>query len=142
MTPTAAPVEIPSKRRLAVTTAISLCIAGLLLVTVVLPAEYGVDPLGTGRALGLSVISAPVSKAEAPPAAVSRKLLETVAQALNPGAFAVLAKLGMIHLFADGLTLELNFNGLEKMPEWGEDYSKMPEVEGAKDNAGTVTRRV
>lgn len=68
MTPTAAQVEIPSKRRLAVTTAIALCVAGLLLVTIVLPAEYGVDPLGTGRAVGLSAISAPVSKAEAPPA--------------------------------------------------------------------------
>ncbi len=40
----------------------------------------------------------------------------------------------------DGLTIELNFNNLPKMPDWGEDYSKMPEVEGAKDKAGTMTR--
>ena len=40
----------------------------------------------------------------------------------------------------DGLTLELNFNGLNPMPDWGEDYSKMPEVAGAKDKAGTITR--
>ena len=32
----------------------ALVIAGILLVTVILPAEYGMDPLGTGRALGLS----------------------------------------------------------------------------------------
>ena len=40
----------------------------------------------------------------------------------------------------DGLTIELNFNNLPKMPDWGEDYSQMPEVAGAKDKAGTVTR--
>ena len=41
----------------------------------------------------------------------------------------------------DGLTIELNFNNLPKMPEWGEDYSQMPAVEGAKDKAGTMTGR-
>ena len=38
----------------------------------------------------------------------------------------------------DGLTIELNFVGLEKMPDFGEDYSKMPEIEGAKDKEGTL----
>ena len=33
--------------------------AAVLLVTVVLPAEYGIDPIGTGRALGLSALSQP-----------------------------------------------------------------------------------
>jgi hypothetical protein len=32
----------------------ALVAAAILLVTVVLPAEYGIDPLGTGKALGLS----------------------------------------------------------------------------------------
>ena len=39
----------------------------------------------------------------------------------------------------DGLTIELNFNGLKEMPDFGEDYSKMPQVAGAKDKAGSVT---
>ena len=30
-----------------------MIIAGVLLVTIVLPAEYGLDPTGIGRALGL-----------------------------------------------------------------------------------------
>ena len=42
----------------------------------------------------------------------------------------------------DGLTIELNFNGLKKMPDYGEDYSTMPAVEGAKDMVGTVTKPV
>lgn len=40
----------------------------------------------------------------------------------------------------DGLTIELNFNGLKVMPDYGEDYSTMPALEGAKDMAGTVTK--
>ena len=34
-------------------TAVALLVAALLLVTVVLPAEYGIDPIGAGAALGL-----------------------------------------------------------------------------------------
>ena len=40
-------------RRLAIATVIALMVAALLLLAAVLPAEYGVDPLGTGKALGL-----------------------------------------------------------------------------------------
>jgi len=47
----------PSKSRLVLATLAALAIAGLVLVTVVLPAEYGIDPLGTGEALGLVVLS-------------------------------------------------------------------------------------
>lgn len=49
----------PSLGRLARTTAIALLVAAVLLATIVLPAEYGVDPLGTGRRLGLTQIAAP-----------------------------------------------------------------------------------
>jgi hypothetical protein len=47
------PHEPPSSRRLLTSTAIALAIAAVILVTVVLPAEYGVDPTGIGRVLGL-----------------------------------------------------------------------------------------
>ena len=40
----------------------------------------------------------------------------------------------------DGLTIELNFNGLNPMPDWGDDYSKMPALADAQDKAGTVTK--
>lgn len=43
----------PSRRQIARATGIAMTVAAILLVTAVLPAEYGVDPLGTGRALGL-----------------------------------------------------------------------------------------
>jgi hypothetical protein len=49
----------PSLSTLARTTAIALVVAGVILVTAVLPAEYGIDPVGTGRWLGLTEIAAP-----------------------------------------------------------------------------------
>lgn len=52
----------PSLATLARTTAIALAVAAVLLVTIVLPAEYAVDPLGTGRLLGLTEIAAPTVK--------------------------------------------------------------------------------
>ena len=41
------------RSRIAVATGVALAVAAALLVTIVLPAEYGRDPLGTGKALGL-----------------------------------------------------------------------------------------
>jgi len=54
--PTAAP---PSLQRLARTTAVALVVAVVILLTTVLPAEYAIDPLGTGRWLGLTDIASP-----------------------------------------------------------------------------------
>jgi hypothetical protein len=49
--------ELPSKRQLTITTLLALTIAAVILVTTVLPAEYGLDPTGAGDALGLTVMS-------------------------------------------------------------------------------------
>lgn len=47
----------PSKRKLAIATLSAFAVAGIVLVAVVMPAEYDIDPLGTGEALGLVVLS-------------------------------------------------------------------------------------
>lgn len=46
--------DLPSARQLIRSTVIALVTAAVLLVTVVLPAEYAVDPTGVGRVLGLT----------------------------------------------------------------------------------------
>jgi hypothetical protein len=46
--------DLPSSRTLLRSTLIAAVVALALLVTVVLPAEYGVDPTGIGRVLGLT----------------------------------------------------------------------------------------
>ncbi len=58
--PAAAPAPagpVPSMARLAKATAVALVVAGVVLVTIVLPAEYGIDPLGAGAATGLISLS-------------------------------------------------------------------------------------
>lgn len=49
--------EPPSAKKILVATGGALAVAGLLLVTVILPAEYGIDWLGTGRLLGVSALA-------------------------------------------------------------------------------------
>ena len=45
------------RERIALATAAAMFVAGVVLVTVVLPAEYGVDPTGAGNAFGLTQIA-------------------------------------------------------------------------------------
>ena len=44
---------VEHRQRIAVAAAAALLVAGLVLVMFVLPAEYAVDPLGTGARVGL-----------------------------------------------------------------------------------------
>src|SRR6185503_2121247 len=53
-----------SRRRLLLSTVIALLVAGVILITVVLPAEYGIDPLRIGSLTGLDVLG--TSKANRP----------------------------------------------------------------------------
>ena len=46
--------ELPSSAKLLRSTVIALIAAGVLLVTVVMPSEYAIDPTGVGGALGLT----------------------------------------------------------------------------------------
>ena len=54
----------PSARRLTITVAAALFTAVVILVVVVLPAEYGMDPTGLGRSMGLTAIHGPSRKLE------------------------------------------------------------------------------
>lgn len=51
----------PSRARIGLAALIALIVAGAVLVAFVLPAEYGIDPLGSGRALGLTELAAPAA---------------------------------------------------------------------------------
>jgi hypothetical protein len=55
--PSTGPGAAGSTGTLARATAIALVAAAIILITLVLPAEYGIDPLGTGAATGLIGLS-------------------------------------------------------------------------------------
>ena len=52
--PTPGPDALPTSSTLLRSTVIAVATAAVLLITVVLPAEYGVDPTGVGQVLGLT----------------------------------------------------------------------------------------
>jgi hypothetical protein len=49
--------EVAPRKKIAVATAAAAIVATVVLVTTIFPAEYGIDPLGTGRVLGLTKIA-------------------------------------------------------------------------------------
>lgn len=67
-TPTTPTPPAPSGGALLKATLAAIVIAAIVLVTAILPAEYGIDPLGTGEALGLnSLFGAEDAAVVAPP---------------------------------------------------------------------------
>lgn len=87
--------ELPSSKQLAASTLVAAGVAALLLVTAILPAEYGIDPTGIGRTLGLTQMgeikvslaqeAAQETTPQAPP-------LQTTAAAVNPSATGAVKK--------------------------------------------------
>ena len=51
----------PSPRALGAATGAALLTATVILATMILPAEYGIDPLGTGRVLGIAALAQPAA---------------------------------------------------------------------------------
>jgi hypothetical protein len=54
-------------------TVVALAVAVVVLVVAVLPAEYGIDPLGTGRALGLTALAGVNEEPPSTPVAAERQ---------------------------------------------------------------------
>jgi hypothetical protein len=79
---------LPSTAKLLKATAIAIAVAGVLLVTTVMPAEYGIDPTGVGARLGLTTLAAidtDDSVAATPPPVPSNAELSADIQARNAG---------------------------------------------------------
>jgi hypothetical protein len=88
--PAIAPGDVPSLKKIVAATVAALVAAAVILVVIVLPAEYGIDPLGTGKALGLGEL-ARASEQPAPGAPASDRASSTadnvtIAPVLEPSA--------------------------------------------------------
>ena len=58
-----------AKKELLRGTGLAAVAAGLILTVAILPAEYGIDPTGIGKALGLTTLHRPATTADSAPAA-------------------------------------------------------------------------
>jgi hypothetical protein len=79
--------SLPSNAQLLKATAVAIVVAAIVLVAAVLPAEYGIDPTGIGRWLGLtSLSSAPAapSAVQTEPGGLDDSLSLTTMGALSP----------------------------------------------------------
>jgi hypothetical protein len=145
-------------QRIGVATGVALLVAGLVLVMIVLPAEYGVDPLGTGGRLGLLPLGIVGQQVEAlNGAAVSRNAAhntvvvgaerpfheETVALTIAPHEFVEykyrLDK-GQALLYSWSATSPVDYE-LHAEPDgaprgYAESYEKRP---GTQQAAGTLS---
>lgn len=82
--------DLPSTKQLLRSTLIAAGVAGAILVTVVLPGEYGVDPTGMGRVLGLTQMGE-IKQQLAADAEAAAEVAPVVAEAAPAGASEVVA---------------------------------------------------
>jgi len=71
--PDVQPVQAPTKKAIAKASGIALAVALVILFTAVLPAEYGIDPLKTGKALHLTDLAKAAESKPGPKAAVGAR---------------------------------------------------------------------
>jgi hypothetical protein len=89
-TPNVGPGTVPSTRTLVAASGLALAVATVVLLVAVLPAEYGIDPLGTGRALGFSALSQPIAPIPVPPPeGETLAPVQTGAVGLYPGEYKI-----------------------------------------------------
>ena len=90
--------ELPSTRRLLKATAAAVAVAGVILVTTILPAEFGIDPTGIGGHLGLDALAGTATAAQlpdtapAPEPAPAQVELDAVGQPVKPIDGSVVSK--------------------------------------------------
>ncbi len=80
-------VEVPPLRKILTATAMALVAAVVILVAFVLPSEYGIDPLHSGRALGLTDLANANEPSSRPPVATAPAKTpepETTTVLINP----------------------------------------------------------
>ena len=151
-------VTAPSKSALLKATLIALAVAALILLVAVLPAEYGIDPLRTGRLLGLTDLAKSAEPAapagsRATPAQTGiytpqPKIYKTDSEdmTLRPGEgvevkYHMLKGAGMVYSWkADGI-LQFEFHGepdQKPRPDYFESYQLDDKV-GAQESFGSFT---
>ena len=76
--------QLPSSKQLLVSTLAAFVVAMILLITVILPAEYAIDPTGIGRGLGLTEMGEIKTSLEAEAEADKTKSAPQTVQQLSP----------------------------------------------------------
>jgi hypothetical protein len=129
------PPQPATAKQLWMATAAAAAVAALLLGTIVLPAEYGVDPLGTGAALGL------VRPDEPPPLTFEHALVPVQTGPLAQ--FAAPYKIDVVSFDLDPYQfLEYKYHlaqGAGLVFSWGSSAPVMYDFHGAPDGGSSAS---
>lgn len=104
------PDDLPTSRQLFRTTLIAAATAGAILVAIVLPSEYAIDPTGIGRALGytqMGEIKVQLAEEAAADAAVDAMADEAVQVAARPAVSTTATQAAGPAARTDTLTVQL-----------------------------------
>lgn len=128
----------PSRRQLLLGTLVALIVGGLVLVAVVLPAEYGIDPIRTGKLLGLTEMSESGEVAAQVMNAHPKKYLSgRVVIEVAPGEgleYKALLAAGEPLLYSwtvAGDPVHVEFHGEPTEGDWPKDYYRSYEINNA-----------
>jgi hypothetical protein len=119
------------RARIALAAAAAMLVAGVVLMAAILPAEYGVDPLGTGRVLGLTSLAQANESAAGEGEGASAQELPQSLEPVRPGANTAQA----VPLKQDTVTFKLG-------PREGMEYKYRMEKGASFVYSWTSTGRV
>ncbi|NHN37842.1 hypothetical protein G8764_11085 [Pseudomaricurvus alcaniphilus] len=136
-TPTMQP-PLPTLGQLGKSMALALSGAAVLLVTAVLPAEYGIDPLGTGKLMGLTQLGteAAAESVELVPAATPANATSAAPVVALSNAFQSEQRSIVLEPF-DGIEMKaLMTSGDHIVFNWSSDSPVYSDMHGERHNAG------
>lgn len=133
-------IEPASPGRIAAATGAALLAAIAILVAAVLPAEYGIDPLGTGKVLGLTALAeVPTQRVASQPGSYKSDSVEFVLgpyQSLEYS-YRMAQGAGMLFSWEATGTIVSNFHG---QPDGApKDYAESYDNKDATESHGTFT---
>lgn len=137
-------------------TAVALVAAATLLVSAVLPAEYGIDPIGIGKALGLTALHSPAAEAPAETIPAAREVapMQALIQQTTPFQSGEMSltlqpnegaevkaqmKAGESFVFSWVSTGPVNFDMHGEKPNDGDNFTSYWKDRGKSEGHGSFT---
>lgn len=127
----------PSSRNILIASAVALGVATIVLLVAILPAEFGVDPLGAGEALGLTALSRDEMPIEEKLEAHREDYAEFELGPFQSVEYKYLMDFDAVMVFSWSANDELYFDMHAEPAGLGEDYAESFEQGNATEKSGS-----
>lgn len=126
----------PSSKNIIIASSIAFVVAILLLVSTIMPAEFGVDPLGTGQLLGLNALSRTDDPIEEQPEVHKTDFVEFVLEPFQSVEYKYLMDLDASMVFSWIADSEVYYDMHAEPAGLGEEYAESFEQGNASQMMG------